>query len=261
MAEEVVVEWKAFAGFLERGTFAHVFDFLNLEDVARLMMCSRSLREMGKENKDWKRAVALLSRKNVYNQWDGSSDDDYKNLYANGQVPDPRIKPGFASKPHHEQFGLLFVFQRDCVTNLLSCYDIENLEECDCGRVYFKYNWNYNWPPGMWRDMWEMHQGNFDSSPPRIVMIDRIAQLFCAQAELQAIYSPELPAYWLRGTFLFRGWGPEWGNTSSDEAISSCLEAVYDAAQRSGDRFCSDANFKQVGAPSALKRDHKKFCM
>ena len=110
MAEEVVeVEWEAFAGFLERGTFAHVFDFLNLEDVARLMMCSRSLREMGKENKDWKRAVALLSRKNVYNQWDGSSDDDYNNFYANGQVPDPRIKPGFASKPHHEQFGLLFV--------------------------------------------------------------------------------------------------------------------------------------------------------
>ena len=217
---------------------------------------------MGKENKDWKRAVALLSRKNVYNQWDGSSDDDYNNFYANGQVPDPRIKPGFASKPHHEQFGLLFVFQRDCVTNLLSCYDIENLEKCDFGRAYFSFSGDHNWPPGMWRDMWEMHQGNFDSSPPRIVMIDRIAQLSCAQKELQAFsdHSKHVPAYWLFETFL-NGDIPDKGTSSCNVKITDHLHEMYTAAKRSGDSFCSDANFKQVGAPSAPKRDHQKSCM
>ena len=51
------------AGFLEPDAFARVLDFLNLEDVARLMMCSRSLREMGAGRKEWALAVDELSSK------------------------------------------------------------------------------------------------------------------------------------------------------------------------------------------------------
>ena len=151
------------------------------------------------------------------------------------------------------------------MTNLLSCYDIENLEKCDCGSWYFKLYGDDNpdkWPPGMWRDMCEMHQGNFDSSPPRIVMIDRIAQLSLAQKELQAFSGAEthLPAYWLFETFL-NGDIPDKGTSSCNVKITDHLHEMYTAAKRSGDSFCSDANFKQVGAPSAPKRDHQKSCM
>jgi hypothetical protein len=232
-----------------------VFDFLNLEDVARLMMCSRSLREMGKENKDWKRAVESLSRQNEYDE----DIDDIDDFFADGQVPDPRIKPGFASKPHHEQFGLLFVFQRDNVTNLLSCYDIENLDKCDFGREYFMLNSNdevYDYWPGALRDMWKMHQKNFDSIPPRIVMLDRIAQLSLAQCaphiELQAIRGYSVPDWWLEFSILHED--GRWENSWSDEPFLFQLMNVYNAAEGSGVRYCSDANFKQVGAPSALQR-------
>jgi hypothetical protein len=51
------------AGFLEPDAFARVLDFLNLEDVARLMMCSRSLRELGAGRKEWALAVEELSSK------------------------------------------------------------------------------------------------------------------------------------------------------------------------------------------------------
>lgn len=178
MAEDSADEWRSPADFLNSDTFARVLDFLGLEDVARLMMCSRSLRETGKGAKDWRSAVMELSSQNGYNTWEGDPFDDFHNFFAAGAVPDPRIKPGFESKACHKQFGLLFVFQRDCVNNLLRCYDLDDLDECSSGRYYFKYD-DPDTDYGPW--MWRYLQGINKECQSRIILLDRIAQLTLAQ--------------------------------------------------------------------------------
>ena len=67
MDKEGLATWHAFAGFQEADTFERVLDFLKLEDIARLMMCNRSLMEMGKVSKKWGLAVRHLSAMNSFN--------------------------------------------------------------------------------------------------------------------------------------------------------------------------------------------------
>ena len=58
---------RAFEVFSALHVFDLVLDELNLEHVAQLMMCCRSLREIGEGAKDWERAVREFSMMNRYN--------------------------------------------------------------------------------------------------------------------------------------------------------------------------------------------------
>jgi hypothetical protein len=143
--------WQAFSGFLEPESFARVYEFLNLEEAAMLMICNRSLREIGQGAMDWALAVRQLSSKNTFNLClkcdcfidrftspkegnicectEKELEDDVKHRHMRDwvQLWDPRHDANFSSRPASVQFGQLYTFQRMCVNNLLDFYQLEDL--------------------------------------------------------------------------------------------------------------------------------------
>jgi hypothetical protein len=123
--------------------FESVIVLLNLEDISAVMMVSRVLRKACEKSqvatKRWRRAVKRLDSLNTTNvcrfcdcrmdgeqckncEEDCGSDDD--DQYDNGLPGDPRLDPNFTDKSAHAQFNLLFQFQHECVSTVLSCFDL-----------------------------------------------------------------------------------------------------------------------------------------
>jgi len=152
--ETARTRFKAFDSFSRSDGFASVLELLNLEHVARLMMCSRSLREIGQGVEEWEGAVQDLCKLNKFNYCPSCQErndecscpvddkDRYDDLESLLTRRDPRIKyTNFASFGVCKQFGLLYLFHKECISNLLALYgdfgDLKSNRVVGCAFKFF----------------------------------------------------------------------------------------------------------------------------